>query len=120
MDLDQLIKLIPGLGVSGVLVVLVYGIMKGWLVTGREHASLMTEMIAMRLEMGKLRDRDEHQQSEINDLRTKLADEQEQKVAAMGELSKAQGMIESLRAQVVDLRAAVGGQNAAGAMGGRA
>ena len=85
----ELVKFISGLGVSGVLVVLVYGLLKGWFVTGREHATLaglyasmqvqysaiQVQMTALQTDLQRLRDRDELQQIEINTLRQAVVEE---------------------------------------------
>lgn len=115
MDVDQLVKLIPGIGVSGVLILLVYGIMKGWLVTGREHSALQLQLSAMQAQMTsmgeamqKLRDRDENQQADLNDLRSKLAAEQDQKVKAMLDVASLRNENATLKQQISELQLAVG------------
>lgn len=102
-DLEQVVKFISSLGVAGVLVVLVYGLLKGWFVTGREHAQLLGMFTKLQADVNDLRARDDRQQMEINGLRDQVAKEQELKVEALRDLTRAQSTIESLRGRVADL-----------------
>ncbi len=114
-DMDSIVKFVSGLGVTGVLLLLVYGLLKGWFVTGREHGvlvglyqSVQTDMTAMRGELKSLRDRDTNQQDEINDLHRQLAMEQRLKVEALAQLTDAQHTIKTLQGRVSDLEKQVG------------
>lgn len=128
-DLDSVVKLISGLGVTGVLLLLIYGLLKGWFVTGREHGVLVglytavqTDMTAMRGELKSLRDRDTTQQDqinqqlqkingqqvEINDLHRQLIQEQSLKSEALAKLTEAQRTITGLQSRVAELERQVG------------
>lgn len=121
-DLDSVVKVVSGLGVTGVLLLLVYGLLKGWFVTGREHGNLVAQqgiltglyagvqadMTAMRGELKALRDRDTSQQDEINDLHRQLTNEQRLKMEALAQLNEAQRTIAGLQSRVSDLEKQVG------------
>ncbi len=109
-DFDAFAKYLSTIGVTGILGVVVWFLLKGIFVTGREHAqtlsfvsTLQADLASLRIEMSKLRDRDETQQKDIDRLRDQLTQEQELKVEALAKLTEAQGLIESLRKRVQEL-----------------
>lgn len=131
----ELVKFISGIGASGVLILLVWGLMKGWFVTGREHSTLATmvtglqaQLTAMLAELQRLRDRDDKQQDqiveqqreiaaqqkEITKLRSDLKDEQALKLAALERVDTLTRDNVALRGRVTELERAVG-VNLAGA-----
>lgn len=108
-DTESVVKFISSLGVAGVLIVLVYGLLKGWFVTGREHAQLLAMFTKLQTDVNDLRARDDRQQTEINTLRDRVSREEEQKLEAMQKLNQAQTTIDSLRNRIVELERMVGG-----------
>lgn len=114
-DIESLVKFITGLGSSGILILLVYGLLKGWFVTGREHGvlanlytALQTDLSSMRMELNRLRDRDESQQQEINDLKQQVKEEQAGKAEALRRVEVLTGENEGLRRRVTELERSVG------------
>jgi chromosome segregation ATPase len=109
-DVENFAKYVSTIGVAGLLAVVVWFLLKGIFVTGREHAqtlsfvsTLQSDLASLRTELSKLRDRDETQQRAIDQLRDQLTREQELKVEALAKLTEAQGLIESLRKRVQEL-----------------
>lgn len=102
-DLDTVMKFASGIGATTVLVLMVYGLLKGWFVTGREHGvlvslykSVQVDMTSMRNELKSLRDRDAIQQQEIDGLRQLYAAEKQLKESALE-------IVEQLRSRIADL-----------------
>jgi len=103
-------KYVSATGITGILMAVIWFLLKGTFVTGREHTAtlafvntLQTELASFRSEMAKLRERDDAQQRDLTDLREQLAKEQSLKVDALEKLTEAQRVIESLKGRVAEL-----------------
>lgn len=124
-DLEQFTKLISGLGVSGVLALFVWGISRGWFVTGPMYAALQTQVNTNQAELQRLRDRDSDQQKELGRLRQSIDDQQKEIVLLRKELAdekvlKQQALVRvnalteenvKLKQRVAELEKTVGGMS---------
>lgn len=81
-EFDSFIKILNAGGVVAVLVVVVYLLLTGRFVTGREYQNLLdlfkaqaAEILSMRDEMGRLKERDDSQQKTIDQQAAVIADQ---------------------------------------------
>jgi len=125
-DLETFTKIASTIGVNGVLALFIWGMIKGWFVTGAMYAALQQQVNSNQTELQQLRKRDADQQDELVRLRKFIDDQQEQIVTLRKELGdekalKAQALVRvdaltaenvGLKSRIAELEKTVGAMNA--------